>query len=47
MNNDAKQQKVPVIGNLKVGSYVIDLAPHCVLDATGWMLEGLAIHYGN
>ena len=36
-------QHRPVTGELPSGSYVIDVEPHCIFDATQWMLQGVSI----
>jgi len=36
-------QRIPVVGRIAEGSYVIDVEPHCILDANMWMLQGLPI----
>lgn len=40
-------QRIPSVGLLEEGAYVIDVEPHCILDAEIWMLQGLPVIKSN
>ena len=34
-------RRTPLVGQLDMGNYIIDVEPRCILDAAGWLLHGL------